>query len=296
MNILVSTDESYVFQTLVMLESLFATNNDDFITVYAFLRNVNKKQQEYMMNYVNEKGHLLVPVEINDSDYEIIGVDKYSNAINSTHHLTMAAYNRLLCTFKLDESIDRVIYLDSDIIVNKSLGDLYNYDIDNYAAAVVEGFAFKDYDYIFLATNNEEVTKTTIDFANKFRITNNIEPDAKYFNSGVMVINLNYLRNNGFTERVKKHVVSHECTADADQSVLNAVLKDEVVYVSHLFNCRPSNYNKKHKSFLEKQAYIFHYGIKPWNDYKTFLGGKWWKYAFKVNKKNSFKTLYKCVL
>ncbi|WP_022760444.1 glycosyltransferase family 8 protein [Butyrivibrio sp. AD3002] len=294
MNILVSTDETYVFQTLVMLESLFSTNEGD-IKVYALLRNVNDRCKKWMKKYVEQRGHFLKIINIEDSDYGIIGADRYSEAIKSTHHLTMAAYNRLLCTVKLDEKIDRVIYLDSDMIITKSLSELYSQDLDEYAAAVVEGFTFIDFDYMLLANNDVERTKATIKFAQQFRRQNNIEFGAKYFNSGMMVINLDYLRKHDFVSRVKKHIMEHECTADADQSVLNVVIKDEVKYVPQIFNCRPSDYDKRNKAFLEMQPYILHYGVKPWNDYKTIMGNKWWKYAFKTDKKVAARMLVKCI-
>ncbi len=269
-----------------MLKSLFS-NCRESIIVYAFLRNIDDEKKAKMLSLVKKWGGTLVSIDIYDEDYSKISADKYFEDIKKTHHLTMAAYNRLLCTLKIPEDVDRILYLDSDIIISRPLDDLYNQMDREHAAIVVEGFSFKDKDYLLLANNDLKKTENILNFSLDFRNKFGISEDSKYFNSGVMVINLDYLRKNNFVNRVKKHIISHECTPDADQSVLNIVLRDEVKYTSNIYNCRPSDYGKHNTTFLKKQAHVLHYGVKPWDEFKTSMSMKWWKYAFLTDAKGA---------
>lgn len=297
MNVLVSTDNGYAFQTCVMLKSLFANHAQIAapIEVYVLLRNVKEYNKIKIDALIHNCGHSSHLIEIHDEDYAQIAADLYFDDIKKTHHLTMAAYNRLLVTIKIPKNIDKILYLDSDIIVDKPLYDLYNL-LESEAAVVVPGFTFKEKDFILLANNSIEKTKEIVKHAETFKKTNGILNDVPYFNSGVMVLNLKWLRDNNFVNMVKQHIKTHKSTEDADQSILNAVLKKKVSYTSIIYNCRPSDFGKNNKAFLKRQAYILHYGVKPWKNLRTPMCMKWWKYAFRTDYKTALNLLVKCLI
>jgi len=54
--------------------------------------------------------------------------------------LTGAAYLRLLLPRILSERLEKVLYLDSDLVVRKNLMDLWNVDLDGYAVRAVQEF------------------------------------------------------------------------------------------------------------------------------------------------------------
>lgn len=297
MNILVSTDNGYVFQTCVMLKSLFVNHAQvaEPIEVYVLLRNVKENNKVKMDAFIRKCGHKSHLIEIHDEDYAQISADLYFDDVKKTHHLTMAAYNRLLATIKIPQNIDKILYLDSDIIVDKPLYDLYNL-LGSEAAVVVPGFAFRDKDFILLANNSIEKTSEIVKHTESFKKTNGILNDTQYFNSGVMVLNLKWLRDNNFVYMVKQHIMTHKCTEDADQSILNAILKNNVSYAPIIYNCRPSDFGKNNKTFLKQQAYVLHYGVKPWNKLRTPMCMKWWKYAFRTDYKTALNSLVKCLI
>ena len=292
MNVLVSTDNEYAFQTCVMLKSLFENHRQSVepIKVYALLRDVNESNKTKIEAFIRNCGHEPSLTEITDEDYAQIFANKYFDDIKKTHHLTMAAYNRLLVTQKIPEAVDKILYLDSDIIVNKPLFDLYNQLEENVSAVVIDGFTFKEKDFILLANNDLAKTKNIVAYARTFKRKIGISETSRYFNSGVMVLNLKWLRNNNFVERVKQHINTHEYE-DADQSILNAILGKEVSFASFVYNCRPSDFGRNNKLFLRRQAYILHYGVKPWNDLRTTMSMKWWKYAFQTDCKMALSML-----
>ena len=90
--------------------------------------------------------------------------------------------------------------------------------------------------------------------------------------------------------------MTHKCTEDADQSILNAILKNNVSYAPIIYNCRPSDFGKNNKTFLKQQAYVLHYGVKPWNKLRTPMCMKWWKYAFRTDYKTALNSLVKCLI
>ena len=284
MNILVSLDKKYLFPTCVMLKSLFNKSSKQ-LTVYAFVRDITMDDVYYLCNFVEKHSHKIEVIEIKDADYQKLGLDKYYDDINLTQHLTMSAFNRLLLLYKLPLDLNKILYLDSDMIVNRSLDDLYSLDLDRdrMAAAVVEGFAFKDPDFISLASKNPDNAMRLIEFSRQFRLKIGLSEEEKYFNSGVMLFNLNVLRNSKFNDNVSSFIESNECASDADQTILNAVLRTRVKYIPFLYNVRPGDFSASNKDYIEKFSYIIHYNQKPWTNHHLLCGKSWWINAFKVD-------------
>jgi len=86
----------------------------------------------------------------------------------------------LIPDLELFKDVDKVLYLDVDMLARKDLTPLYEYDLENYALGAVR-------DYSHLRMPN---------FADIFRVCNKIE-------SGMYLMNLRKLRKLGFTEKCK---------------------------------------------------------------------------------------------
>jgi lipopolysaccharide biosynthesis glycosyltransferase len=100
----------------------------------------------------------------------------------------------LLITEILPNNVEKTIYLDCDIIVNKDISELWNIRVDNYLAGCVN-------------------------------LGNN------YFNSGEMLLNLYELRKFNFYNKWKKYIEDNLDKIDCyDQSILNAVIGHNVLF------------------------------------------------------------------
>lgn len=104
--------------------------------------------------------------------------------------------------------LDKVLYIDSDVLVLHDLNKLYQTDIEGkYLAAV------KDPSWFFENTHVVEL---------------NLDERGYYFNSGVMLMNLKKFRQDGLKEKLEDYTNNNFRTY-MDQDALNVVVGNDVV-------------------------------------------------------------------
>lgn len=136
--------------------------------------------------------------------------DEFSDAPVSERY-PETIYYRLLAHRYLPNDLDRVLYLDADILCINDLSKLYNMVIDG--------------DYYAAASHSRLTELTTV--VNKVRLRS-YESEG-YFNSGVLLINLNLVR-----QRVHANVIYNYITTNKynlllpDQDVLNGLYGDKI--------------------------------------------------------------------
>jgi lipopolysaccharide biosynthesis glycosyltransferase len=124
--------------------------------------------------------------------------------------MTSAAYVRLLIPAVLPESTHRVIYLDSDLVVEADLGELWSLDMAQHAVLAVQNYGASYVSYPLGIARYEEL---------------GLDAKAPYFNSGVMLIDVRNWRETGITERAIDYLRRYERQLNThDQEGLNAVL------------------------------------------------------------------------
>lgn len=113
------------------------------------------------------------------------------NDLHISHHITHTAYFRLLAARLLPHSIDKIIYLDADVLVKHDLTELWNYDVgENYCLAATDiACPFVD------ARLADRQYRNSIPYLAAVSPISNwqelgLDGSEPYFNSGVMVINL----------------------------------------------------------------------------------------------------------
>jgi lipopolysaccharide biosynthesis glycosyltransferase len=118
-----------------------------------------------------------------------------------------ANFYRLLIPDLLPEHVRKVIYLDTDVVVKGDLADLWSIEIGDALALAAQ-------DVVPGHLGNCE----RIDCRQ-----HGVSPEQKYFNAGVMVINLQQWRAQGIADQVFRCLERHEFMF-ADQDALNIVL------------------------------------------------------------------------
>ncbi len=153
-------------------------------------------------------------------------------------------YARLFLPELLD--CDRVLYLDSDLLVFKNVLDLEGIDLSGYACAAVI---------------NEDAGTLDFDLSEKEYTSLRLDPKSKYFNAGLLYMNLEYWRENDYTEKCLDFLRSHQFRL-ADQSALNVVMNGEILPLEWQWN---RLVNRLTPDEITSPDSIIHYtSHKPW--------------------------------
>lgn len=289
MNVVFATDERYAQHCLVALTSLVEHNED--VLCFIITARLPKEIISIFEQCSTKYGFVLKWVTISETFVSNFPLPPNKDL----SHISLAAYYRLFLAELLPQNIDKVIYLDCDIIVNDSLSELWNIDTNGRALAVCE--------------------PGDIDFAigNKVYERLDIPRSYNYFNSGVLVFNLKYFRENNiqkilidFCKKYHNRIVYH------DQDVLNGVLFRETIYFGERFNMQRTHANSDNDYAFNNPAIIhfsstpkpWDYGCRhlfryyyydvlsktPFNSFKpSFLFRNWWMYIFKPFIKSIIK-------
>lgn len=161
MNILVTVDSNYINPLRVMLKSLFINNQTERFTIYLMHSSIDSHGLDEIKNYINSQGNQLKIIHIDNS---------YFTDAPILSHYTKEMYYRLLAYKFLPKNINRILYLDPDILVINKINTLYNMDIK---------------DYLYAAAYHNKISIREI---NKLRLSP-YEID-RYYNSGVLLMNL----------------------------------------------------------------------------------------------------------
>ena len=174
--------------------------------------------------------------------------------------------------------LDKVIYLDGDICVQKDLTKLYNENINDCYAGVI-----RDIPQVLYAKQ-----------------VFGIPYGSEYFNSGVMLLNIKKMLEDKISERLIDTKMSLKSNL-MDQDVFNEVFKDNSRQLSIEYNTLFVNlirsdgkyqidqinglYKKKYQFLddIRSDSSIIHYcsSDKPWKYYDVPVADKWLKYFYR---------------
>lgn len=208
-NILCSPDNNYTQYCGIMLTSLFENNKEQLFNIIVLCNNLSKENKESLYALAKKYNQQLVIQNIDDNLIK-------EWPIREGDHISIAAYYRLLTPIILPDDIDKILYLDCDIIVNGNIKELYNCNIRNVALGAV-----LDEDY------KNEVKYSRLEYSK----------EKPYINSGVLLINLEYWRKNNVTNRLLSYINDNpDKVLFHDQDTINAVLHNEITLLPIKYN------------------------------------------------------------
>ena len=183
--------------------------------------------------------------------------------------VSVGAFYRILIPQLLSDDIEKIIYLDSDIVVNLDINELWKIDLDKkvLAAAPEAVINYLDHDFH---------SKT------KFLIANGFVKPEDYFNSGVMLMSLNYLRNAEDTimNGVKWRGEHTQCDC-FDQDILNYLFSKDYLKLDEKFDVFVSIDRRRGYNSIRKA--IYHYGGRTCTlDMSDPFNALWMKYFVKT--------------
>jgi len=182
----------------------------------------------------HERLHALFP-QIQFDCYDLSGVT-YGEDIALLSHISVSTMDRLFLPELLPE-LDRVLYLDIDLLVQADIGELYDTVLgDNVVAA-------KRTRLRTWANLVRPVTRGSLHlppekaWLMRRRIHGTADLKTRTFNAGVLVLNLDMMRKDNFTAE-NLHLVE-QCRLN-DQDVLNVYCRNRVVELEPAWNTVPS--------------------------------------------------------
>ncbi len=260
MNIALCTDENFSVPALVCITSVFENNKSERCNVYVLT--------DFLSPDVRAKFSKLAKVY--GQSIDILSIDKQRfKDLTVNERFPISMYYRFLLPEILTKE-SKVLYLDCDIIVRHSLRELYDTSLDGKALAAV------------VAQSCDDIVWT-----------NQLKLHSPYFNSGVLLMNLNYWRqNDSFNKLVSWVATNPDKCVLPDQNALNSIFDGYVKYLDYTYNYQEAWFNientKIHYSKwnaikeIGRDPIIIHYceAEKPWfEECKNPFKAEWVKYA-----------------
>lgn len=266
MHVVFICDNNYAMPTGIAITSLYETKKSTSNYMIHIICNDVSDYNINKLRALSKEGFIIDIISKN-------GLGKFKDLEAKTEHVSFAACNK----FDLPEifaSYDRILYLDCDIIFQKDISELYNEDLTGIFALVVKDKKPETY--------NPPICK-------KLKINHKF-----YFNTGVMMLNLERMRQYNMSDKLFEYR-KNGINFFMDQDAFNVVFKEEVKYISFLYNMILTNVD--HFSIEEicnyyelnpvtdkldmfKDAYIIHLAskYKPWKYNVPFFTNLYFHY------------------
>lgn len=235
--IVIVCDNHLVVMLAALLNSLqLNCKEDQQVSVYIVNDNISNSNIKKINNILACKNVILnwknlsevIPADVN------LPLDRTS--------FPVCAYARLCAPFFLPTDVTKAIYLDVDMLILKDIRNLWDIDIgDNVIGAVLD---------------RSKVVSCSWGGIKNYKELG-LNPEAKYFNSGLMVINLQRWRAENITHRVIKAINDNlRHVTFADQYGLNVVFAEKWFELDTRWNSFAQG--------TEVNPYIIHFtGMKP---------------------------------
>lgn len=244
-NIVFAIDNNYVQHLSVALVSLLDNNSDLSFRIYIISSGLSKKSVENIDKISRRYDCEVKNITVSD--------DLFVTLATAHPFYPKGTYYRLLIPELIDE--EKVLYLDSDIVVNGSIKGLYNQNIGESYVCAIEDPGFDRHSQL------------------------KMNPQSVYFNSGMMLINLSKWKRDGIQKKVIDFIENNQDVIYfPDQCGLNAVINGQWKKVPLKYNQQSSifskDFEKKFDCFnpeelaeAKETPVIIHYtsGSKPWH-------------------------------
>ncbi|MCM1174210.1 MAG: hypothetical protein NC341_04075 [Blautia sp.] len=279
--VVLGTEENYIFPTFVVISSMLQcaygnTKYDIYIQTTEVCRERCMNMVQYLYNkYQNFDFHLLI---MNQSLFE--------NAKVTNAHVKLPTYYRLMIAEQLLQ-YDRCIVLDSDILVQDDLTELYDWEInENYVAGVKSW---------------EDQQPTQINHAHM--VSNGLPSMNNYIYLGVLLMNLKQIRQDHITDEFMIHM--NKGYKSDDQDVINICCYGKISFLPLRYNLLVRHYKEEFPEGMQiysdeeihnawEYPAIIHYPgrlIKPWKNNRVKLGMEWWRAARIFDETKEYRSL-----
>ena len=269
MNLSAAINDAYTPYAYVMMQSHFEKNPEAEVFVYLLQYDLSEGSREALSRLAEQNGNHLILLPIDTT--------KLSEKLPRTMEWPLEVYFRLLLPDLLPDDVDRILYLDADIIVNQNLRSFYESDFKGKLILGCRDLALKNLTTEQCLENRSEKLRTLFE-------------EQRYINSGVLLFCMEELRKNyhfqdylNLAEELDYRIFS------PDQDLINYLHRDEIGYVDewkYNFLTWIGANNGYDYERTKREVAILHYaGQGPWkggNHVHYSLERFWWEQAVKT--------------
>lgn len=268
MNICLASDNNYAPYMGTAIASILKNRLEDEKIIFHLIDGgITKENKEKIISLKSIKN-----CEILFYTPDIKMYDEWFEKTSCKAHFSAAMFYRLSISNIIPNNIDKILYLDSDLIVTGSLKELFLMDLENYHAIVVE---------------------------HPKSLVGNI-PD-KYFCSGFLLINNKLWRESNIENDFKEYFNKYYDIIMGDQDILNGVLENKVKFLDEKWSFFAEKSYHYEEPDLNNAIIIQYPGPeKPWkeNCRAALFVGEFWKYYqytpwFRDEPITAFQTILK---
>ena len=222
-SIVYAADDKFAEILGVSLVSLYESSKDmDDIIVYILdsgITDANKQKLLSVCKFYKRSDAVFIPGKnISEKLSMNVAVDRGS----------LSQYARLFVSSDLPQELSRVLYLDCDIVIKKSIRELWNLDLQGKIIGALMD-AFSRY----------------------YRKNIDLEPNDIMFNSGVMLIDLEKWRRDDIEDNLLNFIVANIGRLQTgDEGALNAILSHDTYCFEPRFNSVTIFYDFTYKEML----------------------------------------------
>lgn len=242
-------DKNYVKYCAVTLVSLFLNNRKERFSVHIIADGLTDYDKDILSDLVAGYGNKICFYPPDKKLLEGFTIRKFSKRI------TLATYYRCILSEILPDTVDRVLYLDCDIIVAGDVCPLWNIKLAGVGVAAVEDVGC-----------DEAERYDVLKYPQKY----------SYFNAGVLLINLDYWRKHNVAASCVEYYRKYpERILFNDQDLLNSVLYRNKIMIDLCWNVQDGFYRnpetmtqqwkEKYAESLKHPIIIHYTNRKPWD-------------------------------
>jgi len=264
-------DKKVLPVVFALLNSILINEKDFPVEFYCLSTKLDDQDRDLLSGFFcKEPSKKIIFPKITE---EILPAD-----LPTTVNWPLEMYYRLMLPDILDEGIDRILYLDTDMIVNKEISDFYFSDFEGCMMTVA-----KDPLFDYFLTEKSPKVEVRNDFFRHLRD----DEGMNYFCSGMLLMNIAKLREQYSLNRYLEIFDSLRDKATLfDQDLLNYAHMGQVRYVDNavygVFTWDSHNKGRTYED-IKNNAAIVHFTAKakPWthNAIRYDIEQLWWDYA-----------------
>ncbi|MDL2202009.1 DUF4422 domain-containing protein [Brucella intermedia] len=291
-SVVASSDRSYLPHLAALIHSVFDNAHEksflDFIVLDGGLRADERKLLSKIPASYGQDGRITFV----DMSKQFLSVDIHS-------YFTRSTFYRLMLPDLLDD-YDRVLFIDTDMIVLADLSDLFNIDLNGKAVAAVQDLVMRTFTARGVPSITEAGGKAASIYLYEYLGMG--KKYDEYFQAGTILFDLKRMREKEYSSSLKQDLADNRYWF-LDQDVLNKHLLNDVKFIDNKWNSlylddesltylRADDLRTYEDSI--KSPYIIHFAgqFKPWVNDVHPLGHHYWYYLRRTHWYESVLSKY----